>query len=159
MISENYKIVPVAHANDLNVGVIQVTDSINMKGFHKATFILQFHTLGGASATLKVFSGATDAALTSALPFNYAFGGAAQGSADCDVLAAWAASENLTIDHTAKSDAMLVIEVNASGMDVNNSENWLTIETTDPTGATGLYTCIAILEARYTGNRSASALA
>jgi len=159
MLAEKYKIVPIAHANDLNVGATQVTDSINMKGFHKATFVLQFHSLGTASATLKVYSGATDASLDSALTFSYAFGGAAQGSANCDKLAAWATSANLTITHTTYSDYMLVIEVDASDMDVANGEEWLTIETTDPTGATGLYTAIAILEPRYTGNRSDSALA
>lgn len=159
MLTEKMKIVPIAHANDLNVGATQVTDSINMKNFHKATILIQFHTLGTASATLKVYSGATDAALTSALTFSYAFGGAAQGTANCDKLAAWATSANLTITHGTYSDYMLVIEVDASDMDVTNGEGWLTVETTDPGSATGLYTAFAILEPRYTGNRSDSALA
>jgi hypothetical protein len=165
MIAEGLKIVPIAHANDLNVGSTQVTDSINMSGYHRATFAIQFHTLGGATATLKVYSGATAASLDSALTFRYAWGGAAQGTAtagsatSCDVLAAWGTSADLSLTHTTYSDFMLVIEVDASDMDVANEEEWLTIETTDPTGATGLYTAFAILTPRYAANRSVTALA
>ena len=158
MFSEKYKIVPIAHANNIDDGT-SVTDSINMKNFHKATFLIQFHTLGTASATLQVYSGATDAALTSALTFTYAFGGAAQGSANCDVLAAWGTSADLTITHGTYSDYMLVIEVEASKMDLANNENWLTVQFTDPGTATGLVTVFAILEPRYKANRSVTALA
>ena len=164
MFAEQFKICPVAHANDLDTATT-VTDSINMAGYHKCTFLIQFHTLGVASATLKVYSGASDASLDSALTFRYAFGGAAQGTAtagsttSCDVLAAWSTSADLTITHTTYSDFMLIIEVDAAEMDLANDEEWLTIQTTDPGGATGLMTVFAILEPRYAANRSATALA
>ena len=44
-------------------------------------------------------------------------------------------------------------------MDVANGEEWLTLDFTDPGGATGQAIVIAILEPRYTGNQSATALA
>jgi len=158
MLSEKYKFVPVGSDIDFNVGATQVCDSINMKHYHHATFIVSLQDIGVATPTLKVYSGATDAALTSALTFNYAFGGAAQGSASCDVLAAWATSANLSLTHGTYDNYMLVIEIDASDMDVANSEEWLTMEFTDPGGATGNASVTAILKPRYAENRSATAL-
>jgi len=43
-------------------------------------------------------------------------------------------------------------------MDVDNSEEWLMLEFTDAGGATGLVSIFAVLEPRYTGNLSATAL-
>lgn len=159
-LAEEKKIVPVLSDGDLNAGATLDGDSINMKNFHHATFIVGLQTLAGASSHVKVFSGATDAAKTSALTFNYAFGGAAAAAASADVLAAWATSADLTLTHTTYDNYMLVIEVDAADMDLANEEEWLTIEFSDPdTGSTGNVQVHAVLEPRYTGNRSATALA
>ena len=158
MLAETMKIVPIAHANDLNVNATQECDSINLSGFHKVTFIVQYHTLGVADHDIRVQSGLTNAALTTEMPFRYAFGGAAQGAANCDVLAAWATSTDLRVTQATYSDYMLVIEVEAA--DLRLDHQWVTLQTADTvTNATGLYTAFAILAPRYADNRSATALA
>ena len=47
-LSEQYKIVPVM--NTANFGAGLAGDSINMKNYHSATFIITFSTVAGASA-------------------------------------------------------------------------------------------------------------
>jgi len=160
-LAEEKKFVPVASNYDLSThDTLMTMDSINMKNYHHATFLVQFAALGTASPILYVYSGATDGALTSALTFSYAFGGAACLSANCDVLAAWATSAALTITHGTYDNHMLIIEVPAASMDLANKEDWLTINFTDPsTGATGNVTITAILQPRYSHNRIATALA
>ena len=157
---ENYKIVPVL--SDLDLSTADATmpgDSINMKNYHRATFIVGLQTLAGANATVKVFSGATDGALTSALTFRYAFMGAAAGSASCDVLADWTSAAVVTLTHGTYDNYTLIIDVPASAMDLANNEEWLTIDFQDtPTGATGNVQVHAILEPRYTNNQSVTAL-
>lgn len=165
MIAEKFKIVPVANELAMDPAA-SYTDSINMKNFHKATFIFKFSAIGGADSHLWVYSGAADATYTSAIPYKYAFGGAAIGSASCDVLAAWSANPGtyavptaLHITNATYSNYMLVIEVDAADMDMANQEEWLAVGFLDTdTGATGNVSCIAILEPRYTANRSATAL-
>jgi len=121
--------------------------------------LVQFHTIATASPLVYVYSGATDGALSSALTFNYAFGGATILTADCDVLAAWATSAALTITHGTYDNYLLVVEVDADIMDLANEEAWLTMNLTDPTtGCTGNVSVVAILQARYNSNRSITAL-
>jgi hypothetical protein len=165
MLSEKFKIVPVANYLDISPATAY-TDSIKMSNFHRATFILQIATLGGADSHLWAYSGAADATYTSALPFKYAFGGAAAGSASCDVLAAW--TSNLSsgtpaavhLTNATYSDYMMIVEVDAADMDMANQEEWLALGFLDTDGgATGNVTVIAVLEPRYTANRSATALA
>lgn len=162
---ERFKIVPVANYLDISPATAY-TDSINMKNYHKATFIFQVATLGGADSHIWAYSGTADATYTSALPFKYTFGGAATGSASCDVLAA--DSSNLSsgvpaalhLTNATYSDYMLIIEVDAADMDMANQEEWLAIGFLDTdTGCTGNITGVAILEPRFTANRSATALA
>ncbi len=152
---EEKKIVPVLYTADYNDGVD--FDSINMKNFHRCTFVIGFGAIAG-DAVLTVHSGATDGAKTSALTFHYAFGGAARGSANCDVLAADATSAALTLTGTSYDNYMLIVEVDAADMDTANDEEWLTASISDA-GSSGVAFAFAILEPRYTGNCSASALA
>ena len=159
-LAENYKIVPILSDQDLTGAATMPGDSINMARYHHATFIVNFQALGGAATYVKVYSGATDAATTSALTFRYAFGSAATGSANCDVLAAASTSANLTVAHATYDNYMLVIEVDASDMDLANNEEWLTIQFEDTdTGATGNVSVVAILEPRYSSDSSVTALA
>lgn len=157
MLAERYKIVPVMNYGDMSSTIY--TDSINMKNYHKATFLIQLGTLGTASSVLTVTSGATDAAYTSALYFNYAFGSAAVAAATCDVLADWTNAATLTLTHGTYDDYMLVVEVDADVMDTANDEEWLSLVFTDPGSATGNATVFAILKPRYAGNQSVTALA
>jgi hypothetical protein len=158
-LAEEKKIVPVLNYDDMDTGTALDGDSINMKNYHRATFIVNLHDIGTASPVLYLYSGATDGAKTSALTFHYAFGSAAQGTADCDVLGTDSTSAALTLTHGTYDNYMLIVEIDADAMDVANSEEWLTISFTDPGTATGHVTVTAILEPRYTGNCSATALA
>lgn len=160
MATEDFKPVVVASDIDLTGAADNKCASINMSTFHKATFIVNFQELGGAAIYVKAFSGAADAAITSALTFRYALGQAAYGSSDSDVLDDWATSANLSIAHATYDNYMLVVEVDAKSMDLANNENWLTLDFADTdTGATGNVSVVAILESRYGSNQSASALA
>jgi len=160
MLSEKYKIVPVGNDIDLSTAAANDCDSINMKNHHKATFIVGLQTLGGADIYVALYSGATDGAKTSALTFKYAFGSAAQASANCDVLGAWAESAMLTVAHATYDNYMLIIEIDASQMDTANNEEWLTLSFLDTDGgATGNVQVHAILTPRYTSGQSITALA
>ena len=150
MLSEMKKVVPVMFQPS-DFGVDTDCDSINMSGFHKATFIFNFGTCGGA-VTVTPKSGASDGTSTTAVPSIYALGGAAIGAANCDVLAAWTTTDT-TVVATATTK-MLVVEIDASNM--TDGEEWLTLNVAS---ASGVASAVAILEPRYTGNRSTSALA
>lgn len=159
-LAEEKKIVPVLASEDTGAGVS--ADSINMKGYHRCTFIITMATIVG-DAVLTVASGATAGAATSALTFHYAFGNADIGTytdanTAADILGADATSAALTITGTAYDDRMLIVEVDASDMDVANDENWLTLAISSA-GTSAFMHIVAILEPRYTGNVSGSALA
>jgi len=155
---EEYKIVPVLNDGDLNAGANLDTDSINMKNYHRATFIIGIQVLDTADVTLYAYSGATDAAVDSALTFHYAFGGAAQASANCDVLAADATSAALVIANATYDNYMLIVEVDAADMDLANNEEWLTLRFVCG-AATGNVQIHAILTPRYKHNLMGTALA
>ena len=163
MLSENYKIVPLVQYADMSATV--TCDSFNMKGFHAATFIFMFGTLSGANSTLTINSGTSAATCSSALYFNYAYGGAAVGTAvaastaSSDVLGAWTNAATLAIVHGTYDNFMLVCEIDASLMDLANEEEWMTAKFTTTTSVVGRVDGIAILKPRYKSNRSATCLA
>ena len=164
-LAEDYKVVLVASALNLATGATQVTKGINMKNFHRCTFLIDVGTMGVANSTLKAYSGAADAALTSALAFKYAYGGSTSIwgtiAAGADVLAAETtvtAATGLVIVQATYPNYLLVVEVDASIMDITNSEEWLMLEFTNAGGATGLVSVFAVLESRYSKNLSLTAL-
>lgn len=156
MFCENFKIVPILSDQDLNAAATMDGDSINMSKYHKATYIVGLQTLAGASCTLEVYSGATDGACTTALYFNYAFMSAAAGSASCDVLAAWANSNTVTLTHASYDNFTLIIEVDPAVM--ASTHKWITLRFTDPGGATGNAQVHAILKPRFGSSLSVTAL-
>jgi len=164
MINENYKIVPIGKEIAMDTDT-KYSDSINMRGYHKATFVITFNTLADESNKLTVTSGATATAYSSDLYFNYALGGAAVGAAvagstaSCDVLADWTNAATLTLTHGTYTNKMLVVEVDAASMDIANGEEWLALVFTYVASATGTASVIAILEPRYKSNRSGTCLA
>ena len=154
-LAEKKKIVPVLYTADYGSGVD--FDSINMKNYLRCTFVIGFGAIVG-NAVFSINSGATNGAKTSTLTFHYAFGSAARGSSNCDVLAATATSSALTLTGTSYDNYMLVAEVDAADMDVSNDENWLTAAISSA-GTSGIAFAFAILEPRYTGAVSGTALA
>jgi hypothetical protein len=157
MFAEEIKIVPVMNSADVSTG--SDCDSINMKGFHKATFIFTFGAVT-TNITITPKSGASAGTKTTAVPSNYAAGGAAIGTAvagstaSCDVLAAWTATST-TVPLTSASNKFLVVEFDVD--DMTDGEPWLTVTVAAGTG--GICHCVAILQPRYSGNRSATCLA
>jgi hypothetical protein len=157
MLAENLKIVPVM--NSANVSTGTDCDSINMAGFHNATFIFTFGAVT-TDITITPKSGASAGTKTTAVPSYYAAGGAVIGTAvaastaSCDVLAAWTHTDT-TVALSAASNKILVVEFDAKSMTAG--EQWLTV--TVAAGTSGICHCVAILEPRYTGNRSATCLA
>lgn len=163
--AENYKVVPVMTYADISSTV--VADSINMRDYRRCTFLFMIHAASAASATLTVASGATDGTADSGLAFDYAIGGAAIGTAtagsttSCDVLAAKATAEitGIVLTYGTYANKMLIVEVGAEKMDVDNEEEWLTATITTTTSVAGRVSCFAILEPRYQKVRSPTALA
>jgi len=157
MLAEKFKIVPVMNSADVSTG--SDCDSINMAGFHKATFIFTFGAVT-TDITITPKSGASAGTKTTAVPSVYAAGGAAIGTAvaastaSCDVLAAWTATST-TATLSAASNKFLVIEFDAAAM--TDGEEWLTLTVAAGTG--GICHCVAILEPRFKSNRSATCLA
>lgn len=158
MISEDKKIIPLLASADYGAGVDM--DSFKMMG-HNATVILTFGSVTG-NAVLKVYSGATAAAKTSTMPFNYAVGGGSIGAASADKLAAWTtatAASGLTLTAATYGSKMLVLEFNAASMDVANAEEWVTINISSD-GSSGILHAVAIVDKpRHSGNRSTTLLA
>ena len=157
MLSEKFKIVPILSDQDLNAAALMDGDSINMANFHKATFIVGLQTLGGAACEFGVYSGVTDGACTTFVPFNYAYGSAATAAANSDVLAAWTKAIALVgIAHGTKDNFMLIVEVD--GAEMAAGHKWLTFRFADtPTGSTGNAQVHAILVPRYTNALSVTA--
>jgi len=156
---DGYHVVPLGIDIDFNTAASNLSDSIDMKNYLRATFLIQLVDIGTASPVLYVYSGATDAACTSALTFRYAFASAAQGSASCDVLAAWSTSAALTLTHGTYDNYMLIVDVKAEEMDTANNEDWLTLDFADDAGnATGQAMVLAVLEPRYPCTQHATAL-
>jgi len=156
-LAEEKKIVPLLTSANTGGGVD--CDSMDMKNFHRATIIFTNGATSG-SAVLKIYSGATEGAKTSAVDFSYAYGGAAIGSDSSDYLSATTnvtAASGLTLADGTFSTKMIVFEVDASNMDIANGENWLTAAI-DSAGTSGITHAVAILEPRYTGNRSTTVL-
>lgn len=139
------KIVPIINSSDINAGVDG--DSINMAKAHRCTFIFLFGTLSG-DAVLTINSGASDGEKTSALTFKYAYGSAAIGSASADVLSTPATSAALTLTAATFSGKMLVVEVDASQMDLDNDEEWLTASLSNAANS-GICMAVAIVTPRY----------
>lgn len=156
MFAERFKLVPLMNSADITTSAD--CDSVNMKNFHKATFLFTFGTVT-TDITITPKSGASEGTKTTAVPSRYAAGGAVIGTAvagstaSCDVLAAWTTTAT-TVSCAAASNKFLVVEIDAAAM--TKGEPWLTLTLTTATG--GIVHCVAILWPRYSGNRSATCL-
>ena len=162
--ADEFKIIPVAKAIDLSSTVY--TDNIYCKDLvGKVTFVFMLNTLGGASSTLTVTSAAADAAYTTPIRFNYAFGGAAMGTAtagsatSCDVLAAWTSALTLTLTYGTYSNFMLVVEVDLADMDASLDHDWLACVFTTTSSVTGTVNGVAIGKHRYQGQGCSTVMA
>jgi len=125
-LSETMKKVPMLASANINAGVD--SDSINMKNYHGASFDFTFGPsyAGAAGAVIKLFSGAAAGTKTTALPFNYRYGGAAIKSANADVLSVEGTSEALTCATATFVSRLLTIEIDSAS--IPEGEPYLTFE-------------------------------
>jgi hypothetical protein len=154
---ESQKIVPLL--TSANIGASTDMDSINMANIHRATFLITCGACTG-DVTFSMNSGATEGTKTNAVTFRYAMGGAAIGTAvagstaSCDVLGATgettAIAPTVALTCTTK---MVVLEVEAANMTAG--DKWLTVTAA---ATAGIVHCVAVLEPRYAGYRSATVL-
>ena len=154
-LAERMKIAPLLMSLDVTTGLNSA--SVNMKNYHRATFVVLFGAnTAGAGYVIQLFSALATATRTTALAFRYAWGSAAVGSASADVLGATAiaATSGVVVGDSAHDSTMLVIDFMASELPTNH--NWLTLYPN--AGTAGACHIIAILEPRYQSNVSPTAL-
>ena len=155
-LSETMKKVPLLASADINAGVD--SDSINMKDYLDASFDIVFGPsyAGAAGAIIKLYSGATVGAKTTALTFNYRYGGGAIKAASADVLSTEATSAALQIATATMVSRLLTIEIDATEMAADHS--WLTLEI-GAQADSGEMTITAHLRPRYTSAAGVTCLA
>ena len=119
-----------------------------MAGMKSATFLLQFGAdhAGAAGAIFKLYSGVTHGAKTTAMTFNYKYGGAAVKSSAADTFTAIATSAALQIATATLASRMLIIEINAD--QITDGHQFLTIEVGAESDA-GTLTIVALLDPMY----------
>lgn len=146
IMSQDLKIVPLLASADINAGVD--SDSVDMQGMKSATFLLTYGPshAGAAGAIIKLYSGATHGTKTTAMTFNYKYGGAAIKSASADVFSAIATSAALQIATATLASRLLIIEVNVD--QITDGHRYLTIEVGAEADA-GEMTIVALLDPMY----------
>ena len=148
LLSQVCGIVGLCEDEDISGAV--TLDSIDMRRYNHATFIIQFDaSIDGGSGIFEIYGGATDAAVTTALTFNFRKGSAALGSATADVLGAFSSGTSYTIA-TDDDDKLVVCEIDASAMVSGTTQYDFLTGKFDGATTTGRATVIAILsEPRY----------
>lgn len=150
---EEKKIVPVLLGTDVNGGYD--CDSIDMKNYSHAAFIVLFGAglSGDCIATLN--SGVTNAAKTTAMTFAYTYTSGAVGAASNDILATPSTSAALTCTGITFVSRMLVIEVDA--MSMTDGHRFLTLSFNSDASA-GIVYVVAVLTPKYPADGGYSAL-
>ncbi|MCK9364018.1 MAG: hypothetical protein M0P74_10545 [Syntrophales bacterium] len=148
-LSETMKKVPLLASADITAGVD--SDSINMSDYINASFDVVFgpgytEVGGTGGAVVKLYSGVTVGAKTTALTFNYRYTGGAIGAASADILSDFATSAALTCAAATYTSRMLTIEIDAAEMASGHS--WLTLEIGNQAGA-GEMVIVAHLTPKY----------
>jgi hypothetical protein len=146
ILSQILKFVPLLSSADINAGVD--SDSVDMQGVQSATFQLVFGpSYGGANpAIIKLYSGATHGAKTTAMTFNYRYGGGAIKAASADVLSDIASSAALSIARATMVSRLLLLEVNAD--QITDGHRYLTVEVGAESDS-GELCIIALLDPMY----------
>lgn len=146
VLSQDMKFVPILASADITAGVD--CDSVDMQGMKSATFLCTYGPshAGAAGAILTLYEGATHGAKTTALTFNYKYGGAAIKSASADVFSAIATSAALQIATATLLSRLLIIELNVDQM--TDGMRYLTLQVGAEADA-GELTVVAVLDPMY----------
>lgn len=126
IMSQKLKIAPLLDSSNVNAGVD--SDSVDMAGMKSAMFLCQFGSgySGASGAIIKLYSGVAHGDKTTALTFNYKYGGAAVKSALADVFSTITTSAALQIATATLASRMLIIELNVD--QIADGHRYLTIE-------------------------------
>jgi|GEM_PF-2692488 len=123
-LSEQFGIVPLIEADDYGSAGID-SDSIKLSTAHWVTALLTFGEITGNSV-LKVFSGATAGAKTTALTFTYRVSGADFKTDGADQYGTAATSAALTLTAASYDHRAVLVEVDPQA--VTDGEPWITVE-------------------------------
>lgn len=121
----DYIPVPVLEPADYEAGIDG--DSIDMAKAHRVTFELNFGAITG-DAVLKFYAGATDAAKTTALAFNYRISGGAFKAASADIYGAEIAVASTGLTLTAATFVHKSVLITIESVDLPDGKPWLTME-------------------------------
>ena len=165
---EKYHFVPCGYDIDMATATHNRGASINMSNYQHCMFIVQYEDLGAQPHRLYVWSGATDGAMTSAVPYTWSKSTVAQAALLTDT-----ATQDLFTTPTKTTTAtpylavaadqdffVYLVDVDVEDMDLANNEKWLTIDFQDTAdaGATGQAIVIAMLTPRHAYESHATAL-
>ena len=117
-------LIPVIESDDYGGAGID-SDSIDMGDVHGLRIGFVFGAITGDSV-MKVFSGATTGAKTTAETFKYRLASGDFKAASADVPGPWATSAALTL--TAATYDHRMLEVCVRPEDLTDGQNWLTVE-------------------------------
>ena len=148
-ISESHVVVTLIESKDYGSAGID-SESVNMGRVHSLSALFTFGALTGNSI-LKVYSGATAAAKTTALAFKYRLGAADYKAALSDQFGAFTsvASTGLTLTATTFDHRQIDVTIDSDQM--TDGEKWLTFEI-DATATTMNVAALGIGAPRYPGN-------
>jgi hypothetical protein len=141
------KIVPIYKPQDAGSGI--TGDSVCVKDYGHATFILTFGADVDGDSVLTLKQGATDGANTAALAFDMAYTSTDIGSDGAETLGALAndSDGSLTLTEATYENRMLVIEVDCKTM--TDGYDWIDLRLSSAATA-GTSSCVCILsEPRY----------
>ena len=120
------KLVHIIEAKDYGSAGID-GDSLDTSKIHRACFVIGFGAITGDSV-LKFYAGATNGTKTTALAFNYRFGGGDYKATDADTLGSdtAVASTGLTLTAATFDHRMMTVEFNQE--DLPAGKPFLTLE-------------------------------
>ncbi len=150
---EQKALVPMLSSADIVSGI--TCESIYVGGATHVTFLVVFGPSLSGNAILTIYEGATDAATTSAITFEYTYGGAATASATSDVMETVSTSAALTCTGVTFVSRLLVIEYDMAQM--TDGYDWIT-PVFGSEAAAGECTIVAVVDYKYPSPEDATLL-
>jgi len=153
-ISETHQFIPVLEPADYEAGID--FDSVHMGREHSLSVAIAFGAITG-DAVLTVNTGATEGTKTTAVAFNYRFGGGDFKAASADILGAPVAvsSTGLTLTAATFDHRMIVIEIDADA--VTDGQPWVTLSLSNAASVL-LASAVAVGKPRYQGRTATTAI-
>ena len=154
ILNEQNGIVYVLKPGDYQAG--SDGDSINAGKCRHITFMLQFAALTG-DAVLRLYSGATDGAKTTAETFAYRLASAAQGATSGDVYGSASTSSALTLTAATYQNKMLLVDIDVAAL--TEGQPYLTLNFSSAADALNVAVTAVLQDMKYSGATADSAVA